>query len=66
MSIIDPKSQMSTFSMLVCMELGYPKTFSTKNGFIESISENCMSTTLIYSTIESNLQKKLQEKEYVF
>ena len=33
MSIIHPKSQRGTFSMLVPRELGYPKTFSTKIGF---------------------------------
>ena len=37
-SIIDPKSQTSTFSMPIPRELGLPKTFSTKIGFLNSIS----------------------------
>ena len=41
---------MSTFTLLVPRELGYPKTFSTKIGFLISISEISKSTTLIYST----------------
>ena len=41
---------MSTFSLLVPRELGYLKTFSTKIGFLKSISEVCTSTSLIYST----------------
>ena len=57
MSIIDPKSQMSTLPMLVPLKLGYPKTSSTKIGFLKPILENCTTATLIYST---NSNKPLQ------
>ena len=40
----------SNLTKLQSVLLDYPKTFSTKIGFLKSISEICTSTNLIYST----------------